>query len=75
MNEWNFKFTDVEDAHTITSTMKLSMDVPLFQYSGVSKNSKCKPMIDTWFEKFKVSIFINMFLKIFNLVSFFNLIN
>jgi hypothetical protein len=48
----------------ITSAMQLSMDVSLFQWSGVSKNPKWKPMINTWFEKFKVIIYIKLFLNI-----------
>jgi hypothetical protein len=48
----------------ITSAMQLSMDVSLFQWSGVSKNPKWKHMINTWFEKFKVIIYIKLFLNI-----------
>jgi len=55
-------------------TMKLSMEVPLFQWSYVSKNPEWDPIIDVWFEKFKVSIYINNFLNIIliRLVFFFN---
>jgi hypothetical protein len=61
-NEWmKFQVYRRGAAHMITSAMKLSMDVSLFQWSGVSKNPKWKPMINTWFEKFKVSIYINIF--------------
>jgi hypothetical protein len=57
-------FTNVEDAQTITSTMKSLMEVPFFQMSQVSKNPEWKSIIDAWFRKFRVSINLNNFLII-----------
>jgi hypothetical protein len=46
----------VEVARIITSPMKLSMEVSLFQLSKVFKNLEWKPIIDVWIAKFKVGI-------------------
>jgi len=42
----NFRFRNVEDAHTITSALKYLMEVSLFQWSQVFKNPERKLMID-----------------------------
>jgi len=57
----NFRFRNVEDAHTITSAMKYLMEVSLFQWSQVFKNPEGKLMIDLWFVKFKVSMYLNSY--------------
>jgi len=66
--------TNVKAVHTITLVMKSSMKLPLIKWSQVFKNPKWKLMIDAWFRKFEVSIYINIFL-IFNLVNFCIFIN
>jgi hypothetical protein len=48
-NEYNFTFTNIEAARTITSTFKLSMEIVLFQWSQVSKHPEWKPQVDAWF--------------------------
>jgi hypothetical protein len=58
-----------------TSTMKLMMEVSLFQLSPVSKNTEWKPMIDTWFRKFRVNIYLNKFFYYDNLVNLLILMN
>jgi hypothetical protein len=58
VNESNFKFINIEAARTRTSSMKIL----LFQWSQVSKHPKWKLMIDAWFERFMVSIKLNIFL-------------
>jgi hypothetical protein len=60
MNEWNFRFINVEATSTITSMMKLLMEMLLFQLSQVFKNPEWKPMIDTWLVKFKVIIYLQI---------------
>jgi len=62
INECNFKFANVEAARTIISAMKSSMRVSLFQWSHVSRYSKWKLIIDAWFKKFRVNIYLNNFL-------------
>jgi hypothetical protein len=37
-NECNFRFTNIEATKTITSAMKSSMEISLFQWSQVSKH-------------------------------------
>jgi hypothetical protein len=58
-----------------TSTMKLMMEVSLFQLSLVSKNTEWKHMIDTWFRKFRVNIYLNIFFYYVNLVNLLILMN
>jgi hypothetical protein len=62
INECNFWFTNIKVVRTISSTMKSSMEILLFLWSQVSKHPELKPMIDAWFERFKVSINLNIFL-------------
>jgi hypothetical protein len=38
INEWNFRFTNIEVVKTITLVIKLSMEIPLFQWNQVSKH-------------------------------------
>jgi hypothetical protein len=38
INEWNFRFTNIEAVKTITLVIKLSMEIPLFQWNQVSKH-------------------------------------
>jgi hypothetical protein len=54
----------VEVVRTITLVLKSSMEMPLFKWSPIFKNPKWKPMIDVWFRKLKVSIYINIFFNI-----------
>jgi len=51
------------------NTIELSIKIYLFHWCWVFKNSEWKLIIDAWFVKFKVSIYINNFL-LFNLVNF-----
>jgi hypothetical protein len=61
INECYFRFTNIKASRTITSTMKSSIEVPLFQWSQVFKNLKWKPMIDAWLKRLKISINLNSF--------------
>ncbi|KAL9350584.1 hypothetical protein Peur_057839 [Populus x canadensis] len=45
-------FTNIEAARTITLAFKSSMEIPLFQWSQVSRHPKWKPNIDAWFRRF-----------------------
>jgi hypothetical protein len=54
--------------------MKSFMEVLLFQWSQVFKKLEWKPMIDVWFGKFKVSLYLNNFFCYVNSVYFFMLI-
>jgi hypothetical protein len=45
INECNFRFINVEVARIITSMIKSSMKVQLFQWSQVFKNPEWKPML------------------------------
>jgi hypothetical protein len=63
-NEYNFRFINVEVARTIISAMESSMEMSLFQWSQVFKNLEWKPMIDAWFGKFRISIYLNNFCSI-----------
>ena len=71
INEWNFRFTNIETVRTITLAMKLSMEIPLFQWNQVSKHLEWKLMIDAWFGRFKSSINLIFFYYV-NLVSLLN---
>jgi hypothetical protein len=53
---FNFRFTNIEVAWTITSAFKSSMEIPLFQWSQVSKLPEWRPNIDPWFRRFQVSV-------------------
>jgi len=63
INEYNFRFTYIEAARTITSAMKSLMTILLFNWSQVSKHLACKPIIDAWYRRFKVNINLNIFLS------------
>ena len=49
---FNFKFTNIEAAKTIISALKSSMEIPLFQWSQVSRHPEWRPNIDAWFQRF-----------------------
>jgi len=51
-----FRFTNIEATWVITLAFKSSMEIPLFQWSQVSKNPDWKPYIDTWFRRFEVNV-------------------
>ena len=53
---FNFRFTNIEAARTITMAMKSSMEIPLFQWSQVSRHPEWRPNIDTWFRRFQVGV-------------------
>jgi hypothetical protein len=55
INECNFMFINIEVVRTITSAMKSSMKILLFQWSQVFKHSEWKHMIDAWFRRFNVT--------------------
>ena len=46
---FNFWFTNIKVARTIISAFKSSMEIPLFQWSQVSKHPKWRPNIYAWF--------------------------
>jgi hypothetical protein len=51
--------------------IKLSMEIPLFQWNQVSKHPEWKRIIDAWFRRFKININLN-FSYYVNLVSLLN---
>ena len=53
---FNFRFTNIEAARTITLAFKSSMKIPLFQWSQVSRHPEWKPNIDAWFKRFQVGV-------------------
>jgi hypothetical protein len=53
---------------TITLAMKSSMKVSLFQWSQVSINLEWKPMINSWFRRFKVNINLNNFFYVNSII-------
>jgi hypothetical protein len=53
---FNFRFTSIEAARTITSTFKSLMEIPLFQWSQVSRYPEWRPNIDAWFRRFQVGV-------------------
>lgn len=46
-------FTNIEVARVISSAFKSSMEIPLFQWSRVSRHPEWIPNIDAWFDKFE----------------------
>jgi len=46
---FNFRFTNIKAARTITSAFKSSIEIPLFQWSQVSRHPEWRPNIDAWF--------------------------
>jgi hypothetical protein len=52
----NFRFTNFKAAWTITSAFKSSMEIPLFQWSQVSRHPEWRPNINTWFRRFQVGV-------------------
>jgi hypothetical protein len=53
---FNFRFTNIEAARTITLAFKSSMEIPLFQWSQVSRHPEWRPNIDAWFQRFQVGV-------------------
>jgi hypothetical protein len=53
---FNFRFTNIEAARTITSAFKSSMKILLFQWSQVSRHPEWRPNIDAWFRRFQVGV-------------------
>ena len=51
-----FRFTNIEAARVISSAFKSSMEIPLFQWSQISKHPEWMPQINIWFNRFEVGI-------------------
>ena len=51
-----FRFTNIEVARVISSAFKSSMEIPLFQWSQISKHPEWMPQINAWFNRFEVGI-------------------
>ncbi|KAJ7002821.1 hypothetical protein NC653_008133 [Populus alba x Populus x berolinensis] len=47
------KFTNIEAARVISSAFKSSMEIPLFQWSQISKHPEWMPQINAWFSRFQ----------------------
>jgi hypothetical protein len=45
-----FRFTNIDAARVISSAFKSSMEIPLFQWSQISKHPEWMPQINAWFE-------------------------
>jgi hypothetical protein len=54
-----FRFTNIEAARVISSAFKSSMEIPLFQWSQISKHPKWMPQINAWFDRFEVGVNYN----------------
>jgi hypothetical protein len=53
---FNFRSTNIEVAWTITLAFKSSTEIPLFQWSQVSRHPEWRPNIDAWFRQFQVDV-------------------
>jgi hypothetical protein len=53
---FNFRFTNIEVARTITSLFKSSMEILLFQWSRVSRHPEWRPNINAWFRRFQIGV-------------------
>jgi len=51
-----FRFTNIEVARVISSAFKSSMEIPLFQWSQISKHLEWMPQINAWFDRFEVDV-------------------
>jgi hypothetical protein len=51
-----FRFTNIEATRVISSAFKSSMEIPLFQWSQISKHPEWMPQINAWFNRFEVGI-------------------
>jgi hypothetical protein len=51
-----FRFTNIETARVITSAFKSLMEIPLFQWSQLSKHPNWRPYIDARFRRFQVGV-------------------
>jgi hypothetical protein len=49
-------FTNIKAARVISSAFKSSMEIPLFQWSQVSRHLEWIPQIDAWFDRFEVYV-------------------
>jgi hypothetical protein len=50
------RFTNIEAARVIPLVFKSLMEIPLFQWSQVSKHLDWRPYIDVWFQRFEVGV-------------------
>ncbi|KAJ6884256.1 hypothetical protein NC652_031299 [Populus alba x Populus x berolinensis] len=46
-------FTNIEAARVISSAFKASMEIPLFQWSQISRHPEWMPQINAWFRRFE----------------------
>jgi len=51
-----FRFTNIEATRVISSVFKSSMEIPLFQWSQISKHPEWMPQINAWFDRFEVGV-------------------
>jgi hypothetical protein len=51
-----FRFTNIETARVITSAFKSLMEIPLFQWSQLSKHPDWRTYIDARFQRFQVGV-------------------
>jgi hypothetical protein len=51
-----FRFTNIEAARVISSAFESSMEIPLFQWSQISKHPEWMPQINAWFDGFEVGV-------------------
>jgi len=49
-------FTNIEATRVISSAFKSSIEIPLFQWSQISKHPEWMPQINAWFDKFEVGV-------------------
>ncbi|KAL9374230.1 hypothetical protein Peur_033850 [Populus x canadensis] len=48
-------FTNIEAARVISSAFKSSMEIPLFQWSQISKHPEWMPQLNAWFGRFQAA--------------------
>ena len=53
---FNFRFSNIEAARTITSAFKSLIEIPLFQWSQLSKHPDWRPYINAWFRRLHVGV-------------------
>jgi hypothetical protein len=51
-----FRFTNIEVGRVISSAFKSSMEIPLFQWSQISKHPEWMSQMNAWFNRFEVGI-------------------
>jgi hypothetical protein len=49
-------FTNIEATRVISSAFKSSMEIPLLQWSQVSRHLEWISQINTWFDRFEVGV-------------------